>query len=524
MSCDRLEKDIEILEERIHLIDDSTCFSSASSTSFKDQNQNSIKFEDDDKDLFCVGRTLGTQDPYGQRVLQIASILRNLSFTSENAAVLGRSCTFLRFVLLCVRARWSNLHQLGFDTLGNIAGELVLKEAGQRLSGILLQCVANGICSQDRFVIISCLEILNKISQQDSNEETLTLGLNDHVYELICRFLALGDIALLVYTLECLYALTSLGERPCTSIARVRGAIDTLVALVTVEAQSYGPKACILMRVVETVSSVPNAQHQPPQSGQSPQQTSMIQASPTASQQYMHHHHHQSVVNSGGTTHHSNTTLSSNSVSTPPTSVRVASPIQTNHNIVNNAIATSVSSTTATNTSGSGLAANTTTASVNQQKQPQVKVQQQQLKPQQQNNLQQPTQVVQQVSPAPAVVKQTISTNAVANLSSRPATPKNTTTKITVTANSMQQQQNAHQQIIQENEQFALSWLRANFELAPGVKIEQEELYKKYLGSCTKIGRRGVIAPLHFPRCVRYIILIIQIYCCLLLQLLLIFQ
>lgn len=73
---------------------------------------------------------------------------------------------------------------------------------------------------------------------------------------LACRFLALSDIALLVYTLECLYALTSLGERPCTSVARVRGAIDTLVALVTVEAQSYGPKACILMRVVETVSTV----------------------------------------------------------------------------------------------------------------------------------------------------------------------------------------------------------------------------------------------------------------------------
>lgn len=75
------------------------------------------------------------------------------------------------------------------------------------------------------------------------------------------RFLALSDIALLVYTLECLYALTSLGERPCTSVARVRGAIDTLVALVTVEAQSYGPKACILMRVVETVSTVATQQN-----------------------------------------------------------------------------------------------------------------------------------------------------------------------------------------------------------------------------------------------------------------------
>ncbi|XP_016768176.2 AT-rich interactive domain-containing protein 2 isoform X2 [Apis mellifera] len=356
----------------------------------RDQNQNSIKFEEEDKDLFCVGRTLGTQDPYGQRVLQIASILRNLSFTPENAAVLGRNRCFLRFVLLCVRARWSNLHQLGFDILGNIANEIVLKEAGERITDVVLSCVAKGIESQDRFIVISCLEVLNKISQQDSNEEIVTFGLEDNVYELICRFLALNDIALLVYTLECLYALTSLGERPCTSVARVRGAIDTLVALVTVEAQSYGPKACILMRVIETVSTVappPNAT----------QNTTPVTATAPA------------------------VTVSSSVPTTPATVTATPAP----------------------------------------------------------------------VSPAP----------------SRPTTPAAITTKSTthkaVETNNSLQQQHAHQQIIQENEQFALSWLRATFEPAQGIRIEQEELYKKYLGCCTKIGRRGVIAPLHFPRCVR---------------------
>ncbi|KAK9309939.1 hypothetical protein QLX08_000570 [Tetragonisca angustula] len=356
--------------------------------SLKDQNQNSIKFEEEDKDLFCVGRTLGTQDPYGQRVLQIASILRNLSFTPENAAVLGRNLCFLRFVLLCVRARWSNLHQLGFDILGNIANEIILKEAGERITDVVLSCVAKGIESQDRFIVISCLEVLNKISQQDSNEEIVRFGLEDNVYELICRFLALNDIALLVYTLECLYALTSLGERPCTSVARVRGAIDTLVALVTVEAQSYGPKACILMRVIETVSTVapPNATQNTPVSATAPAAT-----------------------------------VSSSVPSTPVTVTATPAP----------------------------------------------------------------------VSPAP----------------SRPTTPAATATKSSthkaVETNNSLQQQHAHQQIIQENEQFALSWLRATFEPALGVRIEQEELYKKYLGCCTKIGRRGVIAPLHFPRCVR---------------------
>lgn len=69
-----------------------------------------------------------------------------------------------------------------------------------------------------------------------------------------------------------------------------------------------------------------------------------------------------------------------------------------------------------------------------------------------------------------------------------------------------QQQQHAHQQAAQENEQFALAWLRATFEPATGCRIEQAELYKQYLTACAKIGRRGVIAPLHFPRCVRYIL------------------
>lgn len=120
--------------------------------------------------------------------------------------------------------------------------------------------------SRDRITTIQIVQLFSK-NIRDTNIRTLKL--HYHVfftrfivshYEillcLLCRFLALSDIALLVYTLECLYALTSLGERPCTSVARVRGAIDTLVALVTVEAQSYGPKACILMRVVETVSTV----------------------------------------------------------------------------------------------------------------------------------------------------------------------------------------------------------------------------------------------------------------------------
>lgn len=63
----------------------------------------------------------------------------------------------------------------------------------------------------------------------------------------------------------------------------------------------------------------------------------------------------------------------------------------------------------------------------------------------------------------------------------------------------------AHQQALQENEQFALAWLRATFEpvLALTSRIEQQDLYKMYMTASTKIGRQGVVSPVHFPRCVR---------------------
>lgn len=59
--------------------------------------------------------------------------------------------------------------------------------------------------------------------------------------------------------------------------------------------------------------------------------------------------------------------------------------------------------------------------------------------------------------------------------------------------------------IQQENEQFALNWIRATLEVCPtpGRGIDQAELYKLYMTACARAGRRGVIAPLHFPRCVK---------------------
>lgn len=59
-----------------------------------------------------------------QRVLQIAVILRNLSFEEANVKLLAANRTCLRFLLLCAHCNLISLRQLGLDTLGNVAAEV----------------------------------------------------------------------------------------------------------------------------------------------------------------------------------------------------------------------------------------------------------------------------------------------------------------------------------------------------------------------------------------------------------------
>lgn len=214
-------------------------------------------------DFLNVKRGLGTHDYIGQRVHQITTICRNLSFFDENLPILVKNRSFLRFLVMCANIRWGNLHQMGLDTLGNIAVELVLCDpVSDTLTKNLLKTISEGLESPDRGVVIGCLEILYKLCQNTANEDHLHRYLEKRVYRQICTYLSLNDIMLLLYTLECLFALSSMGENACFAIVQVNGVIDTLVSLISVEAQSYGPDGCILMRVVETVPTHLAAQQQ----------------------------------------------------------------------------------------------------------------------------------------------------------------------------------------------------------------------------------------------------------------------
>lgn len=90
-----------------------------------------------------------------------------------------------------------------------------------------------------------------------------------------------------------------------------------------------------------------------------------------------------------------------------------------------------------------------------------------------------------------------------------PRSPKITPVK---SAAQVQQQSQAallnkqtQQQILQENDQFAQAWIRATCEFSPNKtdRVEQQELYKLYVQASSKIGRRGIVTPIYFPKCVR---------------------
>lgn len=407
-------------------------------------------YKTSDSELFNLGRTLGTQDYIGQRILQVATILRNLSFIEENIEVLSKNESFVRFLLLCSNARWNSLHNMGLDMLGNVASEYVMKDTqSDKISCYLVKLITKGLQSEDRTFCIASLDALNKLSQTESNEDVLSRSLDLAVYQRVCSFLTLHDVMLLVYTLECLYSLSSLGEKPCNLIVGIHGVVDTLVSLVTVEGKSYGPKACIGMKLVETVpgGTISNA---PP--------AAVVIANSTTG------------TATGTTSTTSLSSVSLTSCTTPSVITSIGSIVSTSP----------IPSITPIKTIVSAAPARSVQVA--------------------------PQRVI--IAPASSVTSKLISfnnINLINNSIDFVASSTTNTTQVTqlITPQQLVQQQHAHQQAIQENEHFALAWLRATYEPCSKSRIDHQELYKHYINCCAKIGRRGVIAPLHFPRCVR---------------------
>lgn len=135
--------------------------------------------------FLALGRGLGTQDYIGQRVLQVASIMRNLSFSDDNLSILAKNRTLIRFLIMCSNIRWNNVCHFGLDILGNIATEIELKDPfTDNVSRHLFGTISDGLESVDRGVIISCMEILSKLCQNESNEDFLLKNISKKVIKL----------------------------------------------------------------------------------------------------------------------------------------------------------------------------------------------------------------------------------------------------------------------------------------------------------------------------------------------------
>jgi AT-rich interactive domain-containing protein 2 len=129
---------------------------------------------------------------------------------------------------------------MSFDLLGNIASHINLQDpAKDPLSSMLLSLVSTGVFSPDRFKVLRSLEILRELTKIPRNERIIVKYMESNVYSRMCELLTICDIMLLICTLECLLAMTGLGEAVCSELVRVKGSVSTLVSLVTVEVSTH---------------------------------------------------------------------------------------------------------------------------------------------------------------------------------------------------------------------------------------------------------------------------------------------
>ncbi|XP_009864477.1 PREDICTED: AT-rich interactive domain-containing protein 2-like, partial [Apaloderma vittatum] len=236
--------------------------------------------------LFHPPRKLGINDIEGQRVLQIAVILRNLSFEEGNVKLLAANRTCLRFLLLSAHSHFISLRQLGLDTLGNIAAELLLDPVDFKTTHLMFHTVTKCLMSRDRFLKMRGMEILANLCKAEDNGVLICEYVDQESYKEIICHLTLPDVLLVISALEVLYMLTEMGEVACSKIAKVEKSIDTLVCLVSMDIQMFGPDALTAVKLVEhqciSQQGVPDVRPQVMDHGSSQAHAAGVPASRTA--------------------------------------------------------------------------------------------------------------------------------------------------------------------------------------------------------------------------------------------------
>uniref|UniRef100_A0A8C6UAA5 AT rich interactive domain 2 (ARID, RFX-like) n=1 Tax=Neogobius melanostomus TaxID=47308 RepID=A0A8C6UAA5_9GOBI len=215
--------------------------------------------------LFHPPRNPGISDMESQRVLQVAVILRNLSFEESNVKLLAANRTCLRFLLLCAHCSLISLRQLGLDTLGNVAAELCLDPIDFRTTHLIFHTITKCLMSRDRFLKMRAMEILGNLSKVEDNGVLICEYVDQDSYREVMLLLTLPDLMLLMASLEVLYLLAQLGEVPCSKISSVEHSIDLLVRLVSIDLHTFGPDALTAVRLIEHQANAEQAAEVRPQ-------------------------------------------------------------------------------------------------------------------------------------------------------------------------------------------------------------------------------------------------------------------
>ena len=103
---------------------------------------------------------------------------------------------------------------------------MVLEPLNKIKTRLLLNETARAIGAHDKYEVICGLDLLSRLCQVEENEDILSDGLEQDIYCNIVNYLTVHDIQLIVYTLECLYQLSELGEAAGTHIANVNHAVS----------------------------------------------------------------------------------------------------------------------------------------------------------------------------------------------------------------------------------------------------------------------------------------------------------
>ncbi|KAJ8262469.1 hypothetical protein GJAV_G00166820 [Gymnothorax javanicus] len=215
------------------------------------RSQDGTEMEESEESLFHPPRYIDISDTEGQRVLQIAVILRNLSFEETNVKLLAANRTCLRFLLLCAHCQFISLRQLGLDTLGNVAVELQLDPVDFRTTHLMFHTITKCLMSRDRFLKMRAMEILGNLCKAEDNGVLVCEYVDQESYREVIGLLTLSDVMLVIASLEVLYQLAELGEVTCTKIASVDRSIDLLVRLVSVDLHTFGPDALTAVKLIE---------------------------------------------------------------------------------------------------------------------------------------------------------------------------------------------------------------------------------------------------------------------------------